>query len=82
MSKASSPRLFSGLKISTPLTASAIARRNPFFVLAGFAAGTGSKGIRQALSPTYFCGSGTCCCQARIPTISGWSGMPLLSTKK
>ena len=26
------------------------------------------------------CGSGTCCCQAVMPTIIGWSGMPFDST--
>ena len=53
MAKASSPRLLSGLKIGTPFTASAIApRRKRFFAVAGRFAGTGSSGIRQALSPT------------------------------
>ena len=66
------PSFLIGLKIGTPLAAMAMApRKKLLFADIGSSAGTARRGICQALSPVYGCGSGICCCQALIPTIIG-----------
>ena len=72
MRNASSPRLFSALKMGTPLTATAIAPRSRLLrVEMGLGAFCGAMGMRQAFLPKKGWGMGTCCCQLVIPTIMG-----------
>ena len=70
-----------GLKMGTPFAARAMApRKKRVRAESGFTAGTGRRGNRQALSPRYDCGQGTCCCHAVMPTIIRCAGRPSDST--
>ena len=72
------PSFLIGLKIGTPLTATAMAPLNSaVFADTGCCAKTGWRGMRKALSPVKSCGKGTCCCQAVIPTIIRCTGKPV-----